>query len=280
MKIKKDPRDKEVSMIRSIAVLLTLSLFFMPAVCAAGPPESMTPEHLAGTFEKLVKMKADATDEIARLDRAIEQNNRTIAKSEDIIRQAQAKAKGNAEAEQIGRQARNKALEAKKKNEASRAAAETRRKHADDAMQTVNSLMAKASPDGTVPKVDCAALIRRWQNDPTRKALQDCECFDPERPPMCVPKGTKMPELKEGAYSFYWIIDFRTAEGQMNITDGSHTGKYKTYDAALRGCQDEARRALDPIDQVVNLICMPTVWPESPQVKATRPPPELKQGKF
>ena len=27
----------------------------------------------------------------------------------------------------------------------------------------------------------------------------------------------------------------------MNITDGSHTGKYKTYDAALRGCQEEAR---------------------------------------
>jgi hypothetical protein len=276
MKIKKYPRDKEVSMIRSIAVLLTLSLFFMPAVFAAGPPEAMTPEHLAGTYEKLVKMKAGATDEIRSLDRAIEQNNRTIAKSEDLIRKAQAK--GNAEAEQIGRQAQSKALEAKKKNEAARAAAETRRKRADDAMQTVNSLMAKASPDGTVPKVDCAALIRRWQNDPTRKALQDCECFDPERPPMCVPKGTKMPELKEEVYSFYWIIDFRTAEGQMNITDGSHTGKYKTYDAALRGCQDEARRALDPIDQVVNLICMPTVWPESPQVKATRPPPVLRQG--
>ena len=81
-------------MIRSIAVLLTLSLFFMPAVFAAGPPESMTPEHLAGTFEKLGKMKADATDEIGRLDRAIEQNNRTIAKSEDIIRQAQPRGKG------------------------------------------------------------------------------------------------------------------------------------------------------------------------------------------
>jgi hypothetical protein len=274
MKIKKDPRDKEVSMIRSIAVLLTLGLFFMPAVFAAGPPEAMTPEHLAGTFEKLVKMKADAIDEIGRLDRAIEQNNRTIAKAEDIIRQAQSQ--GKSDAEQIGRQARSKALEAKKKNEAARAAAEMRSKRADDALRTVSSLMA--SPDGTVPKVDCAALLRRWQSDPARKASQDCECFDPERPPMCVSKGTKMPELKEGAYCFYWIIDFRTAEGQMNITDGSHTGKYKTYDAALRGCQDEARRALDPIDQVVNLICMPTVWPESPQVKATRTPPVLRQG--
>jgi hypothetical protein len=276
MKIKKDPRDKEVSMIRSIAVLLTLGLFFMPAVFAAGPPEAMTPEHLAGTFEKLVKMKADAIDEIGRLDRAIEQNNRTIAKAEDIIRQAQSQ--GKSDAEQIGRQARSKALEAKKKNEAARAAAETRRKRADDAMQTVNSLMAKASPDGTVPKVNCAAMIRRWQNDSTRKASQDCNCFDPERPPMCVPKGTKMPELKEGAYSFYWLLEFRTAEGQMNITDGSHTGKYKTYDAALRDCKDEARRAIDPIDHVANLICMPTVWPESPQVKATRPPPVLRQG--
>ena len=263
-------------MIRAIAVLLTLSLFFMPAVFAAGPPEAMTPEHLAGTFEKLVKMKADAIDEIGRLNRAIEQNNRTIAKAEDIIRQAQSQ--GKSDAEQIGRQARSKAMEAKKKNEAARAAAETRRKRADDAMQTVNSLMAKASPDGTVPKVNCAAMIRRWQNDSTRKASQDCNCFDPERPPMCVPKGTKMPELKEGAYSFYWLLEFRTAEGQMNITDGSHTGKYKTYDAALRDCKDEARRAIDPIDHVANLICMPTVWPESPQVKATRPPPVLRQG--
>lgn len=263
-------------MIRAIAVLLTLSFFFMPAVSAAGPPESMTPEHLAGTYDKLMKMKADATEEIGRLDRAIEQNDRTIVKAEDIIRQAQAQ--GKAEAEQIGRQARSKALEAKKKNVAARAAAGTREKRADDALRTVSSLMA--SPDGTVPKLDCAALLRRWQSDPARKASQDCECFDPERPPMCVPKGTKMPELKEGAYTFYWILEFRTAEGQMNITDGSHTGKYKTYDAALRGCQDDARRALDPIDHVVNLVCIPTVWPESPQVKATKPPPGMKQGKF
>jgi len=263
-------------MIRSIAVLLTLSLLFMPAVSVAVPPASMTPEHLAGTFEKLLKMKADATDEIGRLDRAIEQNNRTIAKTEDIIRQAQSQ--GKSDAEQIGRQARSKALEAKKKNEAARASAEMRRNRADDAMKTVNALLAKESSDATPRKVVCAALLREWAKDPARQASQDCECFDPERPPRCVPKGTKMPELKEGAYSFYWIIEFRTAEGHMNINDGSHTGKYKTYDAALRGCQDEARRALDPIDHVANLICIPTVWPESPQVKATRPPPVLRQG--
>ena len=262
--------------VRAIAALLTLGLLFMPAIAGAAPPEAMKTENLVGTYEKLVKMKADAADEIRRLDRAIEQNNRTIAKTEDIIRQAQAQGKGDAE--QIGRQARSKALEAKRKNEAARAAAEMRSKRADDALRTVSSLMA--SPDGTVPKIDCAALLRRWQNDPARKASQDCECFDPERPPMCVSKGTKMPELKEGGYSFYWILDFRTAEGQMNITDGSHSGKYKTYDAALRGCQDEARRALDPIDHVVNLVCIPTVWPESPQVKATKPPPEMKQGKY
>jgi len=262
--------------VRAIAALLTLGFLFMPAIAGAAPPEAMKTENLVGTYEKLVKMKADAADEIRRLDRAIEQNNRTIAKTEDIVRQAQAQGKGDAE--QIGRQARSKALEAKRKNEAARAAAEMRSKRADDALRTVSSLMA--SPDGTVPKIDCAALLRRWQNDPARKASQDCECFDPERPPMCVSKGTKMPELKEGGYSFYWILDFRTAEGQMNITDGSHSGKYKTYDAALRGCQDEARRALDPIDHVVNLVCIPTVWPESPQVKATKPPPEMKQGKY
>ena len=262
--------------VRAIAALLTLGFLFMPAIAGAAPPEAMKIENLVGTYEKLAKMKADAADEIRRLDRAIEQNNRTIAKTEDIVRQAQAQGKGDAE--QIGRQARSKALEAKRKNEAARAAAEMRSKRADDALRTVSSLMA--SPDGTVPKFDCAALLRRWQNDPARKASQDCECFDPERPPMCVSKGTKMPELKEGGYSFYWILDFRTAEGQMNITDGSHSGKYKTYDAALRGCQDEARRALDPIDHVVNLVCIPTVWPESPQVKATKPPPEMKQGKY
>jgi TolA-binding protein len=259
---------------RAIAALLTLGFLFVPAVSGAAPPEAMKTENLVGTYEKLVKMKADAADEIRRLDRAIEQNNRTIAKTEDIIRQAQTQGKGDAE--QIGRQARSKALEAKRKNEAARAAAEMRSKRADDALRTVSSLMA--SPDGTVPRVDCAALLSRWQNDPARKASQDCECFDPERPPMCVSKGTKMPGLKEGGYSFYWILEFRTAEGQMNITDGSHSGKYKTYDAALRDCQDEARRALDPIDHVVNLVCIPTVWPETPQVKATKPPPVLKQG--
>ena len=124
MKIKKDPRDREASMIRAIAVLLTLSFIFMPAARAADPTEAMKLEHLVGTYEKLAKMKADATDEIRRLDRAIEQNNRTIAKAEDIIRQAQAQGKGDAE--QIGRQARSKALEAKRKNEAARAAAEMR----------------------------------------------------------------------------------------------------------------------------------------------------------
>ena len=261
---------------RLIVLLLIMNLLFTPSALSADTPDAMKTENLVGTYEKLAKMKADAADEIRRLDRAIEQNDRTIAKTEDIVRQAQAK--GNAEAERIGRQARDKALEAKRKNVAARAAAETRGKRADDALRTVGSLMA--SPDGTVPKLDCAALLRRWQNDPARKASQDCECFDPERPPMCVSKGTKMPELKEGAYSFYWILDFRTAEGQMNITDGSHTGKYKTYDAALRGCQDEARRALDPIDHVVNLVCIPTVWPQTPQVKATKSPPVLKQGKF
>lgn len=112
-------------------------------------------------------------------------------------------------------------------------------RRADDALRTVSALMA--SPDGTVPKIDCAAWLREWEQDPARRASRDCECFDSERPPRCVPKGTKMPELKEGGYSFYWILDFRTSEGQMNITDGSHTGKYKTYDAALRGCQEEAR---------------------------------------
>ena len=265
-------------MIRAIAVLLTLSFIFMPAVCAAGPPEAMTPGHLAGTSEKLVTMRAAALRDIERLDRAIEQNSRSIARSEDILRQAQAK--GNAEAERVAGQARSQAMETKRKNEAARAAAELRRKRADEALQTVNALLAKASSDGVPFKVDCAALLKRWQADPARKASQDCECFHPERAPMCVPKGTKMPEVKEGSYAFYWIIEIRTSEGSLNVNDGMHTGKYKTSDEAIRGCEDDARGTVDPPDHVANVVCVPTMWPQIPQVKTPRPPPELKQGKY
>jgi len=264
-------------MIRAIAVLLALGILFVPAVFSAGPPEAMRPEHLAGTSEKLVTMRAAAQRDVERLDRAIEQNNRSIAKIDGILRQAQAE--NNTEAGNVARQARSKALETKKKNEAARAAAELRRKRADEALQSVTALMAQATSDGVPFRVDCAALLKRWQDDPARKATQDCECFHPERPPMCVPKGTKMPEVKEGSYAFYWIIEIRTSEGSLNINDGMHTGKYKTSDEAIRGCEDDARGTVDPPDHVANVVCVPTMWPQGPQVKAPKPPPELKQGK-
>ena len=265
-------------MVRLYSVLLALFLLSMPAALSAGTPEALKPGHLAVTSEKLVTMRAAAARDIERLDRAIEQNNRSIAKIEDLIRQAQAK--GNAEAEKVARQARSQALETKRKNEAARTAAELRRKRADEALQSVTALMAKATSDGVPFRVDCAALLKRWQDDPARKATQDCECFHPERPPMCVPKGTKMPEVKEGSYAFYWIIEIRTSEGSLNINDGMHTGKYKTSDDAIRGCEDDARGTVDPPDHVANVVCVPTMWPQTPQVKAPKPPPELKQGKY
>ena len=262
-------------MFRFSVLLLVLNLLFAPVALPADTPAAMTPGHLAGTSEKLVTMRAAALRDIERLDRAIEQNNRSIAKSEDIIRQAQAK--GNAEAERIARQARSQALEAKRKNEAARAAAEMRRKRADEALQTVNALLAKASDDGVPFKVDCAALLKRWQDDPARRASQDCECFHPERAPMCVPKGTKMPEIREGSYAFYWIVEIRTSVGTMNVNDGMHTGKYRTSDEAIRGCEDDARRTVSPPDHVANVVCVPTMWP-GPETAARAPrkpdPPE------
>ena len=265
-------------MIRFSVLLLVLNLLFAPVALSADTPAAMTPGHLAGTSEKLVTMRDAALRDIERLDRAIEQNNRSMARSEDILRQAQAR--GNAEAERIGRQARSQALEAKRKNEAARAAAEFRRKRADEALQTVTALLAKASDDGVPLKLDCAALLTRWQDDPARRASQDCECFHPERAPMCVPKGAKMPEVKEGSYAFYWIVEIRTSEGSMNVNEGLHSGRYKTSDDAIRGCEDDARGTVEPPDRVANVVCVPTLWPQLPQVKAQKPPPELKQGKY
>ena len=265
-------------MIRSITLLLVLGLLIAPAALSADTPAAMMPGHLAGTSEKLVTMRDAASRDIERLDRAIEQNNRSIAKIDDILRQAQAQ--GKAEAEKVAHQARSQALETRRKNEAARAAAELRRKRADEALLSVTALLEKASSEGIPSKVDCAALLKRWQADPARKASQDCECFHPERPPMCVPKGTKMPEIKEGSYAFYWLIEIRTSEGSLNINDGMHTGKYRTSDDAIRGCEDDARRSLDALDRVANIVCVPTMWPQTPQVKATKSPPELKQGKF
>ncbi len=141
-------------MIRAVVVMLTLSLFFMPAVSAAEP----TPELLAGAMDKLLKMKTETAGEIQKLDRAIEQNNRTIAKAEDILRQAQAK--GNAEAERIGRDARSKALDARGKNEAARIVAVRRLQRADEALATVKDRLARETADSPPPKINCEARLK------------------------------------------------------------------------------------------------------------------------
>jgi len=280
VKIKKDPLDKEVSMIRAIAVLLALSFFFMPAVSAAGSTEPMTPELLAGAMEKLLKMKTDAADEIRRLDRAIEQNNRTIANAQNIIQQAQAK--GNPEAERIGREARDRSLQAKQKNEASRIDAGRRLQRADEALVTVKDLLARKTADSPPPKVNCEARLKDWRNDPAWRASQDCQCMDRERPPICVPKGAKMPEMREGVYQFNYLLNTLTMTGASKENTDVYMGTHKTFDEARRACMESARikalaRGELPMEEAT---CELASQPPSPQVKTPRPPPELKQGKF
>jgi hypothetical protein len=280
MKIKNDRLDREVSMIRAIAVLLTLSLFFMPAVFAAGPPEAMTPELLTTAMDNLLKMKTDAAAEIRKLDRDIDQNNRTIAKAEDILRQAQAK--GNADAERIGRDARDRSLQARKKNEASRIDADRRLQRADEALVTVKDLLARKTADSPPPKVNCEARLKDWRNDPAWRASQDCQCMDRERPPVCVPKGTKMPELREGVYQFNYLLNTLTMTGGSKENTDVYMGTHKTFDEARRACMESARikalaRGELPSEEAQ---CELASGPPSPQVKTPRPPAELKQGKF
>jgi hypothetical protein len=280
MKIKNDRLNREVSMIRSIAVLLTLSLFFMPAVFAAGPPEAMTPELLTTAMDNLLKMKTDAAAEIRKLDRDIDQNNRTIAKAEDIIRQAQAK--GNADAERIGRDARDRSLQARKKNEASRIDADRRLQRADEALVTVKDLLARKTADSPPPKVNCEARLKDWRNDPAWRASQDCQCMDRERPPVCVPKGTKMPELREGVYQFNYLLNTLTMTGGSKENTDVYMGTHKTFDEARRACMESARikalaRGELPSEEAQ---CELASGPPAPQVKTPRPPAELKQGKF
>jgi hypothetical protein len=267
-------------MIRAIAVLLTLSFFFAPAVCAADPTEAMTPELLATAMDNLLKMKADAAAEIRKLDRDIDQNNRTIAKAEDIIRQAQAK--GNAEAERIGRDARDRSLQAKQKNEAARTDAGRRLQRIDEALATVKDLLARKTADSPPPRVNCEARLRDWRNDPARKASQDCQCIDRERPPVCVPKGTKMPEMREGVYWFRYTMQTQGMTGAAKDVEDTYMGTHKTFDEARRACVETARikalaRGELPMEEAK---CELVSQPPSPQVKVPRSPPVLRQGSY
>jgi hypothetical protein len=265
-------------MIRAISVMLTVSLLFMSAVFAAGPPEATKPELLAGAMEKLLKMKTDTAGEIRKLDRDIKQNSRTIAKAEDVIRQAQAT--GNAEAERIGRDARSRALEARRKNEAARIDAGRRLQRADEAFATVKDLLARNTADSPPPRVNCEARLKDWQNDPAWKASHDCQCMDRERPPICVPKGTKMPEMREGVYQFNYLLITLSMTGASKENTDVYMGTHRTFDEARRACMESARiKALSrgelPMEEAT---CELTSQPPSPQVKTPRPPPVLRQG--
>jgi hypothetical protein len=240
----------------------------------------MTPELLTTAMDNLLKMKTDAAAEIRKLDRDIDQNNRTIAKAEDIIRQAQAK--GNADAERIGRDARDRSLQARKKNEASRIDADRRLQRADEALVTVKDLLARKTADSPPPKVNCEARLKDWRNDPAWRASQDCQCMDRERPPVCVPKGTKMPELREGVYQFNYLLNTLTMTGGSKENTDVYMGTHKTFDEARRACMESARikalaRGELPSEEAQ---CELASGPPSPQVKTPRPPAELKQGKF
>lgn len=225
---------------RSMAAFLILSwVFCIPAAAAAEPADGSRVALYMRAQENLLKMKAAAVGEIQRLDREIAKCDQTIAKAEAIIGQARAQGKG--QAEQIGQQARTRALEARKKNEAARAAAELNRKRADEAFKTINSLLAKESPEALLPKADCAALLKDWQNDPARRAAQDCACIDRERPPICVAKGEKPAVKTEGVYWFKYTVEILSMTGGERTDEDSYLGTHKTFDEARRACVEYAR---------------------------------------
>jgi len=267
-------------MVRSLALPLILILIFTSAASHAGDPVTTDSKLLAAAMENLLKMKTDTSADIQKLDRDIEQNSRTIAKAEDIIRQAQAK--GNAEAERVGRDARDRSLQAKKKNEAARADAGKRLQRIDEALATVTARLARETADAAPSKVNCATLLNEWRNDPARKAAQDCECFDRERPPMCVPKGTKMPEMREGVYQFNYFLVTYTMTGATKENTDSYMGTHRTFDEAKRACLETASikalaRGELPAEEAQ---CEMISQPPSTKVKTPRKPPELKQGKY
>lgn len=138
----------------------------------------------------------------------------------------------------------------------------------------------KALPVETgLPKIDCDSLLKEWRNDPARKAAEDCRCLASDRPPVCVQKGGKMPEVKEGGYAFHWMIEIRTSDGHIKFNDGTHSGRYRSPGEAVKGCEEEARASAEMLDHVASLVCIPTMWPQMPQGKTSRSTPALKQGK-
>jgi hypothetical protein len=237
------------TMLQAMAALLVLSWVLCVPVASALEPAGSKAELYKRAQENLLRMKTAAADEIRRLEKEIAKCDQTVARADEIIRQARAQSKGPAE--QVGQQARTRALEAKKKNEAARAAAELNRKRADEAFKTINSLLAKESPEALLPKADCAALLKDWQNDPARRASQDCECFDPERPPVCVAKGAKMAVKTEGVYWFGYTVEIQSMTGGQRTDEDSYLGTHKTFDEARRACVEYARiKALGRGDHV------------------------------
>jgi hypothetical protein len=132
-------------------------------------------------------------------------------------------------------------LEEKKKNQAARAAAEAQLKRADAAFKTVTSLLAQEISDQHVVKVDCTVLLKDWLNDPARKASQDCECFDPESPPVCAAKGTKMPAKPEGVYWFGYSMEVMDMTGSSKQVEDNYMGMHRSLGEAQKACVEAAR---------------------------------------
>lgn len=227
-------------MMRPIAsFLLLIFLLCVPAAYAAETADGSRAALYKRAQENLLRMKNTASGEIQRLEREIVKCDQNAARAGEII--AQARAQGKSQAEQVGQQARTRALEAKKRNEAVLAKARMQLKRASAAFTTVTSLLAKEISDQPIEKVDCAALLRDWQNDPVRKASQDCECFDPRSAPVCVARGEKMPAKPEGTYWFGYAMEVMDLTGSSKQVEGNYMGTHKSLSEAQAACLETAR---------------------------------------
>ena len=224
---------------RSLAALLLLSCLLCPAAASAFEPAGSKAELYRRAQENLLRMKTEAAEEIRRLEREIAKCDQTAARAGEIIQQA--RAQGKSQAEQVGQQARTRALEAKKRNESALAAARTKEKRVAEAFRTVTSLLAKETSDQPVAKVDCAALLKDRLNDPARKASEDCECYDPERPPVCAAKGEKLPAKPEGVYWFGSSAEVMDLTGSSMQVEDIYMGTHKSLSEAQKACVEAAR---------------------------------------
>jgi ferric-dicitrate binding protein FerR (iron transport regulator) len=106
---------------------------------ASFPQDASKNSWLSGVVVKFERMLNDAASDIARYEKMIMNCDATISKSEAIVTLAEKK--GNVKAEQIARTSSAKAQEARKKNEANKATAESMKAWAEEAIARIRNLL-------------------------------------------------------------------------------------------------------------------------------------------